>query len=209
MQDVFRSADYPYIKQQPGIVQIVIEALRRYLPPRADLLSLGAGRGYVEELIEDRLRRKIVRLDLNESALSEARPGSVSICGSVYHLPVGSDRFDSVLAVDLIEHLTEPRLAMEEIRRILRKEGFLFIKAPNWGHWHYRWWYLRQGSLKTFHQLRQGHFVFYNYQEMEQLVAAHGFQVVQRWSFCYTPERIARLRPNLFSASIILMCQRR
>ena len=46
-------------------------------------------------------------------------------------LPFQTKAFDSVLAGELIEHLSEPALFMREARRVLKKGGLLLITTPN------------------------------------------------------------------------------
>lgn len=46
--------------------------------------------------------------------------------------------FDVVLAADVLEHLREPRLLLEQLRGVLAKRGVLIASVPNFGHWYAR-----------------------------------------------------------------------
>lgn len=205
--NVFKRENYPYIKQQPGIIRILLECLESYSDPQSHILSLAAGQGYVEAMVEDKLGRSVTCVDLNHSALKKAETAR-RVCGDIYTLPLKRDSVDFLIAVDIIEHLTEPDRMIKSVSNVLKSGGYFFIKSPNWAHWHYRWWFLKQGSLKTFHQLNQGHFVFYSFNEMKALLTQASFKVVRHFTFCYTPEWIARMNPNLFSASTLMLCQK-
>jgi 2-polyprenyl-3-methyl-5-hydroxy-6-metoxy-1,4-benzoquinol methylase len=41
------------------------------------------------------------------------------------------ESFDAVLASHLVEHLNDPRSFFEEVHRILKKDGYIFITTPN------------------------------------------------------------------------------
>jgi SAM-dependent methyltransferase len=46
-------------------------------------------------------------------------------------LPFQDDQFDFVICTQVFEYLPEPRLAVAEIKRVLRKGGVLFLSAPS------------------------------------------------------------------------------
>ena len=49
-------------------------------------------------------------------------------------LPFADNSFDGVLCTEVIEHLEEPQVCLDQIRRILKKEGYLCLTAPqSWG----------------------------------------------------------------------------
>jgi SAM-dependent methyltransferase len=43
-----------------------------------------------------------------------------------------------VLAADVLEHLREPPLLLEQIRHVLAERGVLIASVPNFGHWYAR-----------------------------------------------------------------------
>ncbi|GEM_PF-4627560 len=51
--------------------------------------------------------------------------------GSGYSLPFRSGRLDGVIMADVFEHVPEPGLILNEIRRVLRPGGFFYISVPN------------------------------------------------------------------------------
>ncbi len=46
-------------------------------------------------------------------------------------LPLGDDSQDVATSLAVLEHLTQPRLALEEIFRILKRGGVLFLTTPS------------------------------------------------------------------------------
>ena len=45
-------------------------------------------------------------------------------------LPFGENRFDTVLATDVLEHVPRPEALMNEIARVLRTDGYLILSVP-------------------------------------------------------------------------------
>jgi SAM-dependent methyltransferase len=71
---------------------------------------------------------------------------------------LGSDRFDVVIAADVLEHLKDPLSALRRLRGFLNEGGYFVISLPNVAH----------GSVRI--ALLQGHF---NYRELGLLDATH------------------------------------
>jgi len=44
--------------------------------------------------------------------------------------PFDSNSFDLIFALDILEHVENPSIAIDEILRILKEDGFLFISVP-------------------------------------------------------------------------------
>lgn len=51
--------------------------------------------------------------------------------GFINEANFGNDFFDVVTLIDVFEHLTEPGKMLEEIKRITKPEGIIYIKVPN------------------------------------------------------------------------------
>ncbi len=50
---------------------------------------------------------------------------------SAEKIPFESERFDSILAGELVEHLHKPELFIKEANRLLKKNGIMIITTPN------------------------------------------------------------------------------
>jgi cyclopropane fatty-acyl-phospholipid synthase-like methyltransferase len=80
------------------------------------------------------LQRQTIRAMEEEEASSSADVKAGVCLSDAKHLPFPSDHFDRVLMFDVVEHLYpwELQLAMQEVKRILKKEGrFIIHTAPN------------------------------------------------------------------------------
>jgi SAM-dependent methyltransferase len=53
-----------------------------------------------------------------------------SIFGDAVHLPFPDETFDTVILLEVLEHLNDPIRAMQEARRVLKLDGILIISTP-------------------------------------------------------------------------------
>jgi SAM-dependent methyltransferase len=114
--------------------------------------------------------------------------------GTATAIPFIGSKFDSVVAVSLIEHLdvNEGHLFIEEAFRVLRPGGVIFLVTPNFrsplryvqgDHWF-------GFSDKT-------HVTFYTPNHMRRLLAAHGFDGV-RFAFRVNTAELEWPLPRFF-----------
>lgn len=116
------------------------EALARLTPMQAkSVLDVGCGDGYLlyaiacqcpdlklhgvdNEPLGVRLAREQLRKYECEASLTES---------SAYSLPFDDSSFDVVFMADAIEHLEQPEKALQEVERVLKKEGTFLVSTPN------------------------------------------------------------------------------
>lgn len=56
-------------------------------------------------------------------------PG-VDVVGSVYKIPFEENKFEVVLCISVLEHLENPKLAIDEIRRVTKSNGIVIVSVP-------------------------------------------------------------------------------
>lgn len=101
---------------------------------QGDLLEIGCGEGRGIELLEP-LCETYLGIDKNHEildALSLKYPNlkfSQAVIPPLKELP--SDRFDVVVSFQVIEHIKNDQLYLEEIHRVLRSGGKALITTPN------------------------------------------------------------------------------
>lgn len=110
--------------------------VRRFAPKparTARLLELGCGMGHLLALLAPDFR--CVGLDVAGWAAEETRrnaPGAAVVVGSAEELGVFPDRvFDVIVALHLVEHLTDPAACLRETARLLVAGGVLLFATPN------------------------------------------------------------------------------
>jgi ubiquinone/menaquinone biosynthesis C-methylase UbiE len=119
----------------------LIETLltERYGPPGRPaepltILDVGCGTGAMSV----RLKRwgRVVSADFSPLALEfSRRRGLTHLVGAdAMRLPFASDRFDAVIAMDMLEHLPDDRRALCEFHRVLRPGGRVLATIPAYPH---------------------------------------------------------------------------
>lgn len=78
---------------------------------------------------------EVVGVDLDADVIAKVRTEAAPKCrfdvGDLRELPYDDDEFDLVTCFESIEHVSEPEIALDEIRRVLRSTGLLVLSTPN------------------------------------------------------------------------------
>lgn len=107
------------------------------LPPRARILDLGCGPGFLLRHLDARAYH-CVGLEMRADVALEAResaPGTEVALGDGTRLPFADRTFDAVVALEVLEHVNDDALLLAEIRRVMRPGGLLMLTTPHAGRW--------------------------------------------------------------------------
>jgi 2-polyprenyl-3-methyl-5-hydroxy-6-metoxy-1,4-benzoquinol methylase len=106
------------------------------------MLEIGCGRGeFVCWLASQGERpQRIVAADFASTAVSKAREfagrnnlgGIEWEVGDIQAIAHPSDSFDTVISCETVEHVPDPRGAIRELARVLRRGGRLLLTTPNY-----------------------------------------------------------------------------
>jgi len=143
-------------------VSLLKEALPKYC--RGLTADVGCGRGKYRDLIA-RHAARYVGLD-NQSSLRQFAPGggrSVDIVADVMALPLAAKSCDTVICLQVIEHVPEPGALMAELGRVCRPGGHLLLATP---------W------LAPYHPEPKDYYRF-SVDAFEYLFDRHGFDLVE------------------------------
>jgi SAM-dependent methyltransferase len=133
------------------------------LRPGLRLLDCGCGPGSITVgLARSVAPSEVVGIDAGGAQLDRARdraraadvPASFREA-SVYALPFHDGEFDASFAHALFEHLAEPLRALGEIRRILKRGGFVALRSPDWGGFVLHPWSVEIASAVADYQAMQ------------------------------------------------------
>jgi SAM-dependent methyltransferase len=106
------------------------------------LLDAGCGPGSITlGLAETVAPGEVVGIDISERSIAVARAAAENTetrnarfeAASVYALPFDSGHFDVVFAHAVFQHLSEPAVALAELRRVLRPGGLLALAVADYG----------------------------------------------------------------------------
>ena len=103
--------------------------------PNPKILDVGCGEGHITaEIQKNFLRAEISGFDHSISAISYAVdkfPG-IDFCVTDAHNPPYCDNyFDVVVCNNLWEHIPDPLLLLNDVRRILKDKGYLILSTPS------------------------------------------------------------------------------
>lgn len=100
----------------------------------SSVLDIASGPG----VMIDGLRKKGCHVTCVDAApemiarTKEEYPDAEAVVGDAYGLPFESARFDTALAMGLIEYLEDEKKFLHEASRVLKKDGVLIITFPNY-----------------------------------------------------------------------------
>ncbi|MEK7227749.1 MAG: class I SAM-dependent methyltransferase, partial [Patescibacteria group bacterium] len=95
-----------------------------------DFLDVGCGTCEGASIVSN--MGGITGIDMSDEALSIAKnKGYVSLCkGSGERLPFAEKIFDSLIMLDVLEHIDDDRATLNECFRVLKPSGTIFITVP-------------------------------------------------------------------------------
>jgi MPBQ/MSBQ methyltransferase len=124
------------------------------------ILDIGSGYGsFVLSALQNGYDAYGIEVEAFEHEISKERASSQSVdpCrfshGSALALPYSDETFDMVSFWNVLEHISDYKLALKEAKRVLKPGGLIFIIAPNYcsfrkeAHYHLPWLPLFPKSL--------------------------------------------------------------
>lgn len=172
---------YPW-KEIPGSSHQVLLKTILALPPDLTVLDLGFGAGLLARRIRHRCRF-LAGIELDPEAAKEGAPFfDRPILGELLPGLRGpwEERFDVVVAGDILEHLPDPEVALDVLRPLLKDDGLFLLSVPNVANVTVRasllfgrFEYADRGILDRTH-LR-----FFTRRTARLLLEAHGFAVLR------------------------------
>lgn len=97
--------------------------------------DFGCGSGeFIRSISKLFKHSKIIGIDNTESLtliqkLSPSDSTTFLTC-NVQNIPFKSNSFDCIVSLDVLEHVDDPINALQEIKRVLKADGFLIVSVP-------------------------------------------------------------------------------
>lgn len=96
------------------------------------VLDIGSGRGWFSLYAAER-GAEVTALDLSEENLKrikETNPAISVLYGDACEVPIIDMTFDWIVALEVLEHLIDPKLAVQHWKVLLKPEGKLLVTVP-------------------------------------------------------------------------------
>lgn len=124
----------------PGVFgKVAAEHLHRYaftfnFVRGKKVLDIASGEGYGSNLIA-KYAREVIGIDISKEAVGHAKEKYVKSnlafdVGSVLDIPCESGIFDVVVSFETIEHISDHKKMISEVKRVLKTNGVLIISTP-------------------------------------------------------------------------------
>jgi len=112
------------------------EEVMKLLPTNKNSLILEAGCGTGKWLLhfKEKGYKNLIGLDFSEIALRKIRENDKAVLlikADIRKLPIKNNTFDLIFSFGVIEHFKEPQTLVDEMYRVLKRNGKLFLTTPN------------------------------------------------------------------------------
>jgi methionine biosynthesis protein MetW len=149
-------------------------------------LDVGCGNGATTGLLLRERCPGYVGVDVSEEAVRAARGRGLAATrvSDASDLPFEDDSFDLAVCIEVLEHLFDPRAAVEEIARVVRPGGRVVVSVPNVAWWRSRAdlallgrWNPRGDDRSASEPWRDPHLRFFNRRGLAAMLADAGLEV--------------------------------
>jgi 2-polyprenyl-3-methyl-5-hydroxy-6-metoxy-1,4-benzoquinol methylase len=190
LAEIYPSNYYSFFGTRKGLVRSVKEMLdRRWLQsvtakipgPALSVADVGGGTGWLLDLVRASDRRvtmtQVIDIDAGAQKIAESA-GHRYFLGPIQQFET-QERFDLILMLNLIEHVSDPRAVLGKAAALLSADGRLLIKTPNFDALDAR--IFRYRSWGGYHTPR--HFVLFTKESFMRLAQSAGLEIA---AFSYT-----------------------
>lgn len=195
--DYFTVGDVKSKNEVFPVHEIALHALRTHVVPSGRLIDVGAGTGEFLQLVSSAYDAVGIEPSQFLAEKIRARVGCGVFAGPFedYDAP---DSADAVVLLDVIEHVSDPRRLMAEVKRTLHPDGIMFISTVDSGSLLYRLGPVvhRMSKLSNFskyllHRIFcKQHNWYFNQKVLIQTVSDAGFEVIEHKGFEFPISRL-------------------
>ena len=179
------------------------------------VLDIGCGNGFLGEHFKSLGAEKVDGCDLSHEAISKAEKVlnfAVECDVETQSLQdvLNGNKYDIVVATELIEHLFTPEDFLENVRSILKPDGVLILTTPNFLVWTNRikmlfgeFEYTDTGFLD------RGHIHFFTYSSLKKVLYKKGYLIEGEENIYHpkVPMFIAKCLPKLSVFQMVFKCK--
>lgn len=168
----------------------------------------------------EKAAKKVIGLEINKEQVDVLQKLGFNVVLGDAETANLHQTFEVIVAGELIEHLSNPGLFLENMKKHLAGNGFFIITTPNRFDFFSFWKTFWKNKIPRYEKEIAGHVFYFDINSLRTLVERHGFQVVTSsyyWTFGSSYDSfkkrvvlriIAKLRPR-FVRGIIMVLKKR
>jgi ubiquinone/menaquinone biosynthesis C-methylase UbiE len=115
-----------------------IDSLLKVIKKTDKILDQGCGIGQYSFTVYKLGYKNVTGMDFSPKLIKSAKENSKKLrCtinfieGDIRDMPFKEDTFDAVISAGIVEHVPETEKTIQELRRVLKRDGYLFIHVPH------------------------------------------------------------------------------
>ena len=180
------------------------------------VLELGCGKGYVSERLKQNGCR-VTGIEISGDNAKQARRHCEKvIVGNVetMKMPFRQNTFDAILSGDVLEHLHEPKAALEKVMPFLKDDGVIIVSLPNIANWKIRLkLLLGKFDYADWGIMDRTHLRFFTRKTARKLLEDAGYTImyedyVPSFPFPVFKKLLSRSNPNAFAYQFIFAARK-
>ncbi|MBN2042170.1 MAG: class I SAM-dependent methyltransferase [Candidatus Aenigmarchaeota archaeon] len=190
--DIFGKKSTKYYKIQKKKIEIIMKMFETHRNGR--ILDVGCGDGLISSMLAKRTGAKAYGLDISKNSIEKAKTRGVEAAAVNIDrdgIPLPENYFDGVLCGDIIEHIYDTEGLIENVRKVLKPNGYVVISTPNIASWYNRFFLMMglmptwiESSSKTFTgnpfiKEGVGHIHAFTKRSLTELLKLNGFRIVE------------------------------
>ena len=141
------------------------------------VLDVGCAYGFMLEKFPDTFEK--FGIDISDYAIAEAKKRLLNAILTVSNiedvLPFTEEFFDIVICNDVLEHLENPENALNNIQRVLKRGGILYLTAPNLN------WVRKK--IFAYADKKEYHISLFPHEALLNLLVKSGFEIIDHWTY--------------------------
>jgi SAM-dependent methyltransferase len=170
------------------------------------VLDVACKHAFLLDLLQEKhLACDYYGIDISEKVIENLRDkkGTFKVCDVMHELPFEDRTFDYIFCLELIEHVENPTLLLNQLKRVLKDDGVLILSTPN----PYNWLYIIAELFKI--PDYEGHITSFTFQNIHKLADFCGLKVEQKLGtyalLPYTPHGIKTGNYCLFPSTLTFL----
>lgn len=172
---------------------------------KSPILDIGIGNGEITKYLFKKHPVMDVGIDIDDSQFAHARATKrykKVLCVNAESMPFKNASFSTVVSNSTFEHIKQDRKAVNEVARVLKKNGLFFLTIPSEFLQKWIFEYEEKRDIKKAKKIvdkfneRVFHLHYYSFSEWEKIFKEADMHIV--FSRYYFPKRVALLWYKLF-----------